>query len=385
MKELLAKHPRYFDSLLKNDQFRISIIYTRIDRKGNNEPRFINYYYNVDPGRYFYPASTVKMPVAFLSLQRLKEIGIEGLDKESTMITGQGMNRPGLFNDPTSADGRPTIANYIRKIFLVSDNEAYNRLYEFLGQEYINHTLHRMGYDSTQVVHRLEVSLTEEENRHNNPVQFYDTAGKMLYQQPLTRSNLPYQQRHTQLGKGYVKGGQLVNGPFDFSRKNRITLEDLHSMLQSVIFPQAVPEAKRFNLGEEDYQFLYRYMSMKPKESLFPAYGNEYEDAYIKFLLYGGKGNMEDSAVRIFNKPGDAYGFLTDVAYIVDFRNNVEFFLSASIHCNSDGIYNDSKYDYDSIGFPFMKNLGAVFYKYELQRNKKRQADLSGFRIDYGN
>ena len=47
--------------------------------------------------------------------------------------------------------GRPTIAHYIKKILLVSDNDAFNRLYEFLGQQYINTTLHQMGYTEVQI------------------------------------------------------------------------------------------------------------------------------------------------------------------------------------------------------------------------------------------
>ena len=73
--------------------------------------------------------------------------------------------------------------------------------------------------------------------------------------------------------------------------------------------------------------------------------------------------------IRIYNKVGDAYGFLTDVAYIVDTRNKVEFLLSATIYCNEDGIFNDDKYDYDSLGFPFLKHVGEVI----MQESKKRK------------
>jgi hypothetical protein len=80
---------------------------------------------------------------------------------------------------------------------------------------------------------------------------------------------------------------------------------------------------------------------------------------------------------------GDAYGFLTDAAYVVDFKNNIEFMLSATILCNSDGIYNDDQYEYETVGFPFMKNLGKVIYDYELHRPRKNAPDLSLFKIDY--
>ena len=121
---------------------------------------------------------------------------------------------------------------------------------------------------------------------------------------------------------------------------------------------------------------------MKPGESDFPQFDSSYNGAYSKFLLYGGKGDMEPN-IRIFNKEGDAYGFLTDVAYVVDFKNNIEFFLSANINCNSDGIYNDDKYDYENVGLPFLKNLGQVIYQYELQRKRKKHPKLSKFKINY--
>jgi hypothetical protein len=84
------------------------------------------------------------------------------------------------------------------------------------------------------------------------------------------------------------------------------------------------------------------------------------------------------SNIKIFNKVGDAYGFLLDITYIVDTVNKVEFMLSGVIYCNKDGILNDSKYDYDTIGYPFYKNMGRLIYDYELKRKK---AFLPNFNI----
>jgi hypothetical protein len=381
---LLEQHPLYFDTLLKQkDQWRIQIIYTQVDRGANGKPKLTHHTYNLQPDLYFYPASTVKMPAAFLALQKLNELNIAGLDRNTMMITeAEAPGQTAVFNDPTSPDGRPTIAHYIKKIFLVSDNDAYNRLYEFLGQEYLNTTLHKMGYESVQLLHRLQISLTEEQNRTTNPVRFYDSASNLVYEQPSVRSNLLYWPRQTLMGNGYMSGDKVVAEPFDFSKKNLFTLADLHSVLQRVILPESIPAKQQFNL-KEDYRFLYRYMSMKPAESSHPQYDSTYSDAYVKFLLFGGKGEMADPSIRIFNKVGDAYGFLQDVAYIVNFDKGVEFFLSATIYCNSDGIFNDDKYDYDTVGFPFLIHLGEVIYNYELQRAKQVLPDLSKFKFDY--
>ena len=386
MINLLKEYPQFFDSVIKNkENLRIQIIYTQIDRNKKGDVKLTDHYYNVNPGNYFYPASTVKFPIAVLALQKLNELKIAGLDRNTTMITETDYSgQTSVNNDPGSGDGRPTIAHYIKKILLVSDNDAFNRLYEFLGQEYINNNLHRMGFSSAQIVHRLQISMSEDENRHTNPIHFFDTSGKLIYDQPAVNSKLIYAERNTRLGKGFYSGDQLIDEPFDFSGKNRLSLADLHGILRSVMFPESVPPKQRFSLTQDDYTFLYRYMSMLPRESKWPAYDSvNYWDTYVKFLFYGSEKRTAEPYIRIFNKVGDAYGFLIDAAYIVDYKNNIEFMLSAVIHCNSDGIFNDDKYDYDSTGFPFMKNLGQVIYNYELKRQRKQTPGLSSMRLNY--
>jgi len=383
---LMKQNSPLFDSVLGDiDQNRLQIIYTQIDRKKNGKPGFTDHYFNISDSSYFYPASTVKLPVAILALQKLNELKITGLNKNSTMISeADHSGQSEVYNDPTSPDGRPTIEHYIKKILLVSDNDAFNRLYEFLGQEYINNTLHKMGYSEVQIVHRLDISLTEDENRHTNPVRFFDTSGRLVYQKPLEASKLIYSTRNTKMGVGFYRGGEIVNEPFDFSKKNRLALTTLHSIVRSVMFPDAVSKKQRFKLTKEDHEFLRKYMSMTPPESKFPSYDNEnYWDTYVKYFLYGTGKNISKKGIRIFNKVGKAYGFLIDAAYIADFDNNVEFMLSAVIHCNSDGIFNDDKYDYDDVGLPFLKNLGQAIYDHEIKRKKKVDPDLSKFQFNY--
>src|SRR5688572_6732252 len=386
IENLMKQSQPMFDEVLSNRaQNRMQVIYTQIDRKRNGKAVFTDHHLNVTDSSYFYPASTVKIPVAILALQKLNELNIKGLDKNSTMITEADYSgQSEIYNDPSSPDGRPTIEHYIKKILLVSDNDAFNRLYEFLGQEYINNTLQKMCYKEAQIVHRLDISLSEDENRHTNPVRFFDTSGKLIYEKYLEASKLLYAERNTKMGNGFYRGGQLINESFDFSKKNRISLKTLHNIVRSVMFPEAVPKKQRFHLTKDDHEFLRKYMSMTPFESKFPFYDKEnYSDNYVKFLMYGAEKKPMKEGIRIFNKVGDAYGFLIDAAYFADYNNNVEFMLSAVIHCNSDGIFNDDKYDYDEVGFPFMKHLGQVIYDLELKRKKKVVPDLSKFRFNY--
>lgn len=220
---ILNKYPQYFDSVLKNRKaWNVQIIYTQINRDKNNEPAFTNYYFNVDSSKYFYPASTVKLPIALLALQKLNELNNTGITKNTSMITEADYSgQTASYNDPQTADGRPTIESYIKRIFLVSDNDAFNRLYEFLGQQYINDQLHKKGYGDAQILHRLEISLTEDENRHTNPVRFLDNYNNTLYIQPLIFNKEIYTERHDSLGNGYLNNGNLINTPMNFSKKKQ--------------------------------------------------------------------------------------------------------------------------------------------------------------------
>ena len=382
---LLKNYPGFMDSLLlQGKDQNVQIIYTEINRKSDGTPILKKHYFNRNDQAYFYPASTVKLPVALLALEKLNGLAIKGLDKSTTMITEAAYSgQTAVFNDPNTADGKPSIAQYIKKILLVSDNDAYNRLYEWLGQEYLNASLYKKGYQQTQLLHRLDIFLSEDENRHSNPVKFYDNNNNLVHSQPLLFNQKQYTARKDFLGRGYYSNGKLVSAPMDFSKKNRMTLEELNQVLTSVIFPETVPAAQRFNLTEEDRRFVLQYMSQLPSESVYPSYDSSYYDAYVKFILFGSEKGTLPKNIRIYNKVGDAYGQLTDLAYVVDFENNIEFMVSATIYCNEDGILNDNKYDYDKTGFPFMKNLGRAIYQHELSRKRNFKPDLSSLIFTY--
>jgi hypothetical protein len=156
-------------------------------------------------------------------------------------------------------------------------------------------------------------------------------------------------------------------------------------VLKRLLFPEAFPPDQQFNLTRDDYKFIYHHMSMYPTESKHPAYHRpDYYPAYCKFLFYGADSaaTMEPN-IRIFNKVGDSYGYDIDNTYVVDFKNKVEFLLTAVVQSNEDGIYNDNKYEYATVCLPFLKNLGQVIYQYELKRTKEKLPDLSKFKFSY--
>lgn len=365
--------------------FRYQIIYTQINRDKNNKPSFKNYYLNVDKDRYFNPASVVKMPLAFLSLEKLHRLHQPGINLNTTMLTDSAWsNQTIAHTDSTAETGLPSVAQYIKKAFLISDNDAYNRMYEFIGQQTINRRLHEMGYPDIRITRRFQ-RMTMDENRHTNPIRFTDSKGNLLYEQPMAYNTDSFDFSHINLmgNAHYDANDSLINTPIDFTTANNFPLEDMRSILQSVLFPQSVPVKQRFGLQKEDYAFLYRYLSQYPSETNYPKYDTSvYYDSYVKFFFRGNKQPMP-SYIRVFNKVGWAYGCLTDVSYIVDFKHKTEFMLAATLYVNSDGIMNDNKYDYETIGWPFLYKLGQTIYQYELSREKKYLPNLATFKMHY--
>jgi len=392
IENLLRHHPDKFSKVLANPHFyRLQIIYTQINRDSNNIPHFKQHSYRLNPKEYFYPASLVKIPVVALALQKLNELNVTGLDMFSRMRTDSAFFcQQNVKIDSTAKEGFPSIANYIKRAMLVSDNDAYNHLYEFLGQEYLNKKLWEMGYKTARITNRYYFGCDTLSNRYTNPITFYNSKGEIIYSQPLVFNPVLFENIYGKIfiGKGYIDNsseGKLINHPKNFSYANYLCLQDVNDMLRAIIFPRSVSKQKRFDLAKDDYKFLYKYMSMYPRESDYPAYDQkDFADSFKKYFIYGNCADtIVNNSLRIFNHVGQAYGFLSDCAYIVDFENKVEFMLTATIYVNKDGILNDSKYEYNEIGFPFFADLGKVIYEYEKKRKRMVAPDLKEYKMEY--
>ena len=379
------KDSLFREVLTHPETYRLQIIYTQINRDKNNTPTFKNYYFNVDSLLYFNPASTVKLPLAALSLEKLNNMKVAGVDKYTSMQFDSAYPRQVKeLYDSSAQTNYPSVAQFIRKAFLISDNDAYNRMYQFLGQQTINRSLRAKGYKSIRITRQF-MGFTEEENRHTNPIDFIDKDGKVIYHQPMQYNTDSFNFSHTvKIGKAhYNNKDSLINEPIDFTRVNNLPLEDLQQILQSILFPLSVPEKQRFNLTKDDYAFLKQFLSQYPSETGYPKYDTaQYYDSYVKFFFQDSTHAMPHN-IRVFNKVGWAYGFLIDVSYVVDFKNNIEFMLSSVIYANSDGILNDDKYDLETVAHPFTYQLGQTIYHYELKRNRKYKPDLRDFKIGY--
>ena len=384
--EGLEEYPTLQKVLADTAKYQVQILYTQIDRNEHGNPLFTTYSFNVDDSRYFYPASTVKLPIALLALEWLEEQQAPGLTLETTMLTDSVRpSQLAAWSDSTSQTGLPSIGHYIKKILLVSDNDAYNRLYELLGTDYINRKLNEKGLLNSVIMQRLSFPISPEENRQFNPIRFVDNSGKTLLELPARQADSAYLvPGNPKLGRAYYKNDSLIQGGMDFSYKNKVSLTDLHGVVQRTIFPEAFVGIERFNLNEEHRNFVLKYMSMLPRESDYPAYDTtEFYDTFSKFTKFGTEKGKINPRFRMFNKTGWSYGHLIEGGYFVDFESGVEFFVSAIVYVNEDQILNDDKYETDEVGLPFFAELGEYLYQRELKRKKQLMPDLSKMKFVY--
>ena len=334
--------------------YEVQILLTEIGRDKTGQPYFLGFEYGLDAKKYFYPASAVKMAIAALTLQKINSL--------------QNANRECALNVAASKNGAVgrrglTIETYIKRMIIYSDNISYNRLYDFLGQEYINESLHAMGYKDVQIVRRFDSPTSAAGDRVNYACELRDGGGDLIYSQPsLTNENIYTLRERDDMtgllrGKAQMTSKGRIAAPKEFYDYNYMSLEVMQQILKALVFPQYVEETARFNILEDDREFLLNCMLG--------------ESTQHKYFLYGGTGRGYDY-LEIYNKTGTSYGNIIDNAYIRDTMNNIEFMLTAVIYVNPNGVIGDDAYDYERTGIPFLQELGLAVYNHYLEKKYSR-------------
>ena len=354
---IIKKREPQLKPIYKNkENHNLQILYTKVVRDSLGMPSFIQYDYKVDSDQYFYPASTMKLPIVALTLQKINELRNTGINitVESKILL--------LSADQITTE--TTFKDLISKVFLVSDNSASNILINFLGYNYFNQQMREKGLNTIVLNHKF------------NPDPYVKTDWKIytLDRDLISKDEVQEVIEHNSLdnlrqGKSQILNGEEVATPFNFKTKNRASLRDLDGVMKRIIYPDLFQEQDRINLSDQDYNFLRYWMSRFTFEDIGIEYqkDSQYFDSYNKFFIYGDSTNTIDRKIRIYNKVGVAYGALTDISYIRDYQKKIEFFLSATIYVNQNQIVNDNIYEYVDLGIPFLAELARQVYKLEEQ------------------
>jgi hypothetical protein len=370
---ILTSHPGLRAVVDEAPRYRVQAVLGVVEERPGGRPELVQHTFRAD-AEYLYPASTVKLFAAVAALETLaalrRDTGLE-IDVDTPLVFHP------LFagelredTDPTNlVNGRFTVRHEIRKLFLVSDNEAFNRLYELVGPDGIAASLARAGITGGRIVHRLSEARTAAENLRLPRIDFAG-AGFTHTLPERTAAPLPPAPPAPglEIGDAYLSGDSRVEGPMDFTAKNRFPLVALQRGLCMVVRPDVDCGGAGFALTSADRELLVEAMGQLPRESANPVYDPaEHPDASAKWLLPGVGRVLPAERARIHDKSGQAYGFTLDNAWVVDTATGHSFFLAAALYTNDDGVLNDDQYDYEEVALPFFADLGEAAARALLQ------------------
>lgn len=321
-----------------------------------------------DARQYFYPASAIKLCGAVAALQALNAhnrahgtahglasvLAIEPRFAGDARIDGDASNVAG---------GSLTVAHALRKLFLVSDNAAYNHCLEIAGQDGVNRAMWEAGFASVRLWHRLAESRTPAENRVTRPVVLRDGAATTTLPGRDAGVRLANDLWHgLAVGTAHLADGKRIDAPMSFAEKNAILLRDLQDVLVEVVRPEIDTGRAGFaGLTVAQRAFLVQAMGEVPRESANPKYDAEtHPDHHCKFVLRGVRRVVPAEHLRVYDKIGRAYGFSIENAYIEDQRTGTGFFLAIVLYTNPDGVVNDDRYAYQELADPFLDAAGET-------------------------
>jgi hypothetical protein len=195
----------------------------------------------------------------------LHDLNIPNLDRHTRLeIDSNYTCQYKSATDSSSGTCYPSLGHYIKKMMLVSDNEAYNRVYEFLSPELINDRLDSLGMPTARIWHRF-LWCDNESNKYTNPFTFYNDSGQVIYKQPMMYCTKTYDNPigEVKLGSGhYDFNNNYFNYSKDFSDRNYMSLSQINSFVKMVAFPEVFPSSRVLRLDHEDLRFMRKYMSM---------------------------------------------------------------------------------------------------------------------------
>ena len=349
----------FLKEILKNkENYEIQIIYTEIKRDKEGEPDFMDFEFQVDENNYFYPASTIKLPIVILTLDKINELRSKGINVSlKSKITLSPLDQEMSL---IQKDSITSFQNLIADILLVSDNSASNVLIDFIGYNHFNAKMNQAGFNKTYLNHKFSP----------DPNYTIDWEIKTMFNDLISsneeRDIVTADDNILGLKKGEkkFKDGIVELGSLDFSQKNRSSIIDMHNIIKRIIFPSKFDDDNAFNLNVEDYDFLRYWMSRFTHEDLGNKFTTDkkYFESYNKFFIHGADTVVKNKNIRVYNKIGQAYGTSTDNAYIKNYQDDVEFFLTATIYTNKNNIINDNVYEYEETAIPFLAKLSQSLY-----------------------
>lgn len=341
-------------------RLQVLVAELRVDAEGRRS--LVRHGLRVD-AEYFYPASAIKTFASVAALRSLAALPPDGSGARPGTGTPLALCRVGAARcrqtrDPSDrAGGTITLGHEIRKVHLVSDNGAYNRLYNFVGYREFGELLPQMGFPDVRVEHRLSTGESPEAHRTTPALELRGRGHTWRLAERTGAARPPIVRAGTQVGAAH--GEQALPGPIDFASHNAAPLCALQRLTLALVAPELTDA--QLGLAAEPRELLLAAMTEDPRASSNPRYGDPGRSIdRFKPMLPGIAKVLPRARVRYVNKAGKAYGFHVENAYVEDTQTGRAFFVAATIYADADGVIDDDRYGYAEVTAPFYAALGEL-------------------------
>lgn len=362
----LRADPHFLKLVADPAKYRLQILVAEVVQAPDGARRLVRHGYRVG-AEYIYPASAIK---TFASVAAMRAVAAlpptpsgarADLDTPLAVCTF-GADRCARTRDRSNRDGGAiTLGHEIRKTQIVSDNDAFNLLYNFVGHRELNEYLHTHGFPDVRVEHRL--STGERPAGHRRTPRLELRVGDEILAIPERVSDLvtrPADAPAIPVGVAHrgPDGGDIP-APKDFLDNNAAPLCALQRLTVALVAPEL--GAVDLGLAPADRERLLAAMQVDPHASRNPRYTSPSQNVdRFKPLLPGIARVRPRARIRYVNKAGKAYGFHLENAYISDLETGRAFLVAAAIHADRDGVVDDDRYDYADVTVPFFADLGEL-------------------------
>ena len=372
------------DEVFNNqEKFKLQIIYGQTNRISDDSVEVVNAMLSKF-NAYFYPASAIKLPCAILALEKLNELSIPSLHY---FRIGDEFFCGNMSHVNNSNKNKSSYYDMIKIMLTVSDNAAYNSVYEFLTPAYITNQLMDRNLRSINIYRRF-AGCSVAENLKINSISFYNANDDFIIKQEasvLGLAEMAEKYKYTNaklIGDNHEANSTILNKPYDFNYNIEASLVDLHEGLVRLVYPNSILPEFSWKINPNDRDFVLKHLGLYPKELNIPKYSDtlKYPDNLYKYIALGNETNLSNIHLRTFSKLGLSYGFVTETAYVVDFTENIDFFLSISMYVNENKTVNDNQYEYETVARPFCAKIGELLIEYEKSKSTELSKDLSYFK-----
>lgn len=337
--------------------FEPQILYTPLirDAQGDFQPG-VTESFGLTPKRWFAAASFVKLPLAALLLEALEA---RGLLQELPRLQLRVDSAHACAPLPDAMAGGLPLLRLLRAMLIVSDNRAYNALYELLGSDAIHNRLRELDYPHIRVSSRLGCAGL----RPGKLAASLSVGAAARWQSPAQPDEQPqaFPFASALKGRAWMENGKLIPGPRDFSTSNFMPLADVHRLMLELGSGQPPKTGPGFALSGTSRRLLADTLATLPRDCPDPAYAEtDFPDDHGKWLLPLDSAHRLAPRWHVASKNAQSFGYIGDSAIVHDRVRQRAAAITAMLYVDRDGVLNDGRYAYEEIGRPFLRELGPA-------------------------